>query len=177
MKYMFFLSQAHRGESVRAIGRRWWYHADSRIADPSLTTPHIWEECYANQGRRPDPRVHGCVGTSVMRRGHQRVDGALCAGDRHVRRQATIANPGRDAYRKNFEAWFASVQGPIDYEIRDLRITMSDDVAFCHYVAQVKSTRTTGEKADYSVRVTSGFQKTNGQWMVRHEHVSVPFDG
>lgn len=84
---------------------------------------------------------------------------------------------GVDAYRKNFEAWFASVQGPIDYEIRDLRITMSDDVAFCHYVAQVKSTRTTGEKADYSVRVTSGLQKMNGQWMVTHEHVSVPFDG
>ena len=84
---------------------------------------------------------------------------------------------GVDAYRKNFEAWFASVQGPIDYEIRDLRITMSDDVAFCHYVAQVKSTRTTGEKADYGVRVTSGLQKMNGQWMVTHEHVSVPFDG
>ena len=61
---------------------------------------------------------------------------------------------GADAYRKNFEAWFASVQGPIDYEIRDLRITMSDDVAFCHYLGRVKSTRTTGEKADYWVRVT-----------------------
>ena len=84
---------------------------------------------------------------------------------------------GVDAYRKNFEAWFASVQGPIDYEIRDLRITMSDVVAFCHYVAQVKSTRTTGEKADYGIRVTSGLQKMNGQWMVTHEHVSVPFDG
>jgi ketosteroid isomerase-like protein len=30
---------------------------------------------------------------------------------------------GADAYRNNFEAWFASVQGPIDYEIRDLRVT------------------------------------------------------
>jgi uncharacterized protein (TIGR02246 family) len=83
---------------------------------------------------------------------------------------------GVDAYRKNFEAWFASVQGPIDYEIRDLRITMSDDVAFCHSLSHVKSTRTTGEKADYWVRVTSGFQKMNGQWMVTHEHVSMPFN-
>jgi ketosteroid isomerase-like protein len=83
---------------------------------------------------------------------------------------------GVDAYRKNFEAWFASVQGPIDYEIRDLRITLSDDVAFCHYIVHVKSTRATGEKADYWVRVTSGFQKMNSQWMVTHEHVSVPFD-
>jgi uncharacterized protein (TIGR02246 family) len=83
---------------------------------------------------------------------------------------------GVDAYRKNFEAWFASMQGPIDYEIRDLRITMSDDVAFCHSLSHVKSTRTTGEKADYWVRVTSGFQKMNGQWMVTHEHVSMPFN-
>jgi uncharacterized protein (TIGR02246 family) len=82
---------------------------------------------------------------------------------------------GVDAYRKNFEAWFASVQGPIDYEIHDLRITTSADVAFCHYVARVKTTRTNGEQADYRVRVTVGFQKMNGQWMVTHEHVSMPF--
>jgi uncharacterized protein (TIGR02246 family) len=81
---------------------------------------------------------------------------------------------GVDAYRRNFEAWFASVQGPIDYEIRDARITTRDDVAFCHSLVHVKSTRTTGERADYWVRVTSGFQKTNGRWLVTHEHVSVP---
>ena len=62
---------------------------------------------------------------------------------------------GADAYRKNFEAWFASVQGLIGYEIRDLRITMRDDVAFSHYVGHVRSTRTTGEKNDYWVRLSS----------------------
>lgn len=82
---------------------------------------------------------------------------------------------GVEAYGKNFEAWFASVQGPIDYKIRDLRITTRDDVAFCHYLGHVRSTRTTGEKNDYWVRVTMGFQKTNGRWMVTHEHVSLPF--
>ena len=81
---------------------------------------------------------------------------------------------GVDAYRKNFEAWFAAVQGPIDYEIRDLRITVSDDIAFCHSLNHVKSTRTSGERVDYWVRVTSGLQKLNGRWMVTHEHVSVP---
>ena len=35
-----------------------------------------------------------------------------------------LQTQGADAYRNNFEAWFASVQGPIDYEIHDLRITM-----------------------------------------------------
>ena len=83
---------------------------------------------------------------------------------------------GVDAYRKNFEAWFASVQGKIDYEVSDLRITRSDDVAFCHSLCHVKSTRTTGEKADYWIRVTSGLRKINGRWMITHEHVSAPIN-
>lgn len=82
---------------------------------------------------------------------------------------------GADAYRKNFEAWFASVQGPIDYETHDVHITTREDVAFCHYLGRVKSTRTTGEKTDYWVRVTAGLQRINGKWKVTHDHVSVPF--
>jgi hypothetical protein len=27
------------------------------------------------------------------------------------------------------------------------------------------------------IGVTSGFQKMNGQWMVAHDHVSLPFEG
>lgn len=66
--------------------------------------------------------------------------------------------------------------GPISYEIQDLRITMSDDVAFCHGLTHIKATRAHGEKADYWVRVTVGFRKRNGQWMMIHDHVSMPFD-
>jgi uncharacterized protein (TIGR02246 family) len=83
---------------------------------------------------------------------------------------------GVEAYRKHFEAWFASVQGPIDYAIRDLRITTGDDVAFCHSLSRVRSASTTGETTETWVRVTVGFRKIDGTWMVTHEHVSVPFD-
>src|SRR3954453_16933446 len=30
---------------------------------------------------------------------------------------------GVDAYRKNFEAWFASVQGPLEYETHEVGLT------------------------------------------------------
>jgi uncharacterized protein (TIGR02246 family) len=83
---------------------------------------------------------------------------------------------GADAYRRNFEAWFASVQGPIDYSMRDLHITTRDDIAFCHYLGHVRSTKKTGAKSEYWVRVTSGLQRMNGQWMIVHEHISMPFD-
>jgi hypothetical protein len=40
---------------------------------------------------------------------------------------------------------------------------------------RTRGTRATGRKNDYWVRVTIGPQKMNGQWMVTHEHVSMPF--
>jgi ketosteroid isomerase-like protein len=81
---------------------------------------------------------------------------------------------GADAYRRNFAAWFASVRGPLGFELRDLRISVGDDIGFCHYLAHVSGTRTTGEKTDYWVRVTSGLRKVKGRWLITHEHVSVP---
>src|SRR5688572_25337165 len=81
-----------------------------------------------------------------------------------------------DAYRRNFEAWFASVDGPIEYDVHELAITAQDDVAFCHSLCHVTSTRTGGGTADYWVRVSSGLRKQNGRWLITHEHISMPVD-
>ena len=35
---------------------------------------------------------------------------------------------------------------------------------------------TNGREVDMWVRMTVGFRKINGKWMVTHEHTSVPFD-
>ena len=83
---------------------------------------------------------------------------------------------GVDAYRKNFEAWFAAVQGPIEYETRDLRIMIGEEVTFCHSLNRVRSTRITGETTETWVRVTVGFHKIEGTWWITREHVSVPCD-
>jgi uncharacterized protein (TIGR02246 family) len=84
--------------------------------------------------------------------------------------------PDAVQYRENFERWFAAMPGPIDYELHDLRITAGRDVAFCHCLGHVQGTRANGEKADYWVRVTVGFQKRNGDWLMTHDHVSMPLD-
>jgi len=79
-------------------------------------------------------------------------------------------------YRKNLERWVGGMSSPIEYEIHDLRIVAGDDVAFSHNLGHVKATRANGEKADYWVRVTVGFRKHNGRWLVVHDHVSMPFE-
>jgi ketosteroid isomerase-like protein len=83
---------------------------------------------------------------------------------------------GATDYRKNFERWFDSMQGPIDYEMNGLRVSESESHAFCHALSHVKGTRKNGENADYWVRVTTCFQKANGQWLIGHEHVSMPVE-
>jgi uncharacterized protein (TIGR02246 family) len=82
---------------------------------------------------------------------------------------------GADACRRNWAEWFPTFQGPIGYEISELRITSSDDVAFCDSLNHIHGTRTGGEHTDVWVRATVGLRKLDGRWMITHEHYSVPF--
>jgi uncharacterized protein (TIGR02246 family) len=81
---------------------------------------------------------------------------------------------GANAYRKNYEEWFATWPGPIGYEIRDPSITAGDGVAFSHSLNRIYGKRTDGEETDVWVRVTACFRKIDGKWLIAHEHISVP---
>ena len=78
--------------------------------------------------------------------------------------------------RKMLETWFASYQGAMGCEKRDLNISASDSVAFCNYLFRITGTSTEGKAEDMWVRATLGFNKTGGQWLITHEHNSEPFD-
>ncbi|HSF48810.1 MAG TPA: nuclear transport factor 2 family protein [Burkholderiales bacterium] len=82
---------------------------------------------------------------------------------------------GADAYRKSWEDWFATIQGSVGSEHRDLSITAGEDVAFCHGLHRISGKKTNGEQFATWVRVTVCYRKIDGEWMVVHEHVSVPF--
>ncbi len=82
---------------------------------------------------------------------------------------------GRNALRGSLEAWFSTFLGPIGYEIRDLNITASEDVAFSRSLNRISGKRTNGEETNVWVRATACYHKISGKWMVAHEHVSVPF--
>lgn len=77
--------------------------------------------------------------------------------------------------KEDLENWFATWRGPIGYEIRNLQITASDDVAFCHSLSRYSGTKTDGEEPDVWFRDTLCFRKLNGRWLITHAHESVPF--
>jgi ketosteroid isomerase-like protein len=91
-----------------------------------------------------------------------------------------VVNPlrhiGSDTLKKRAAEWFASFQGPIVYETRDLSITAGDGVAFSHGLCHVSATKTDGGLLEMWWRTTLCFRKLDGNWMVTHEHNSVPFD-
>ena len=81
---------------------------------------------------------------------------------------------GAAAYRKNFEQWFGSFEGPLDFELHNLRIVAGEGAAFCHYLALVSGARPGGRASGYWVRGTTCFERCEGEWLVSHEHISMP---
>ncbi len=83
---------------------------------------------------------------------------------------------GSEAVRERAGQWLSWYQGAVGYEVRDLSVTAGDEAAFCHYLYRVSGTMTNGREVDMWVRSTVCFRKVGGEWVVAHEHTSVPFD-
>jgi ketosteroid isomerase-like protein len=87
-----------------------------------------------------------------------------------------LQHRGAAVNRKDLAAWFKTFTGPVGYELRGLRITAGDDVAFGHGLARIRGDRTDGTRTDVWVRATVCLRKVDGRWRITHEHVSVPFE-
>ena len=81
---------------------------------------------------------------------------------------------GAVVYRQNFEQWFGSFDGPLGFEVHNLRIVPGENAAFCHYLAMVSGARPGGRSSGYWVRGTTCFERRDGKWLVTHEHISMP---
>lgn len=78
--------------------------------------------------------------------------------------------------KQGVEEWFATWDGQLGYEIRELKITAGrDDVAFSHSLNRMSGVKSDGEKVDMWLRETLCFCKIDGEWKITHQHESVPF--
>ena len=87
-----------------------------------------------------------------------------------------LRHVGAEAQWKNWADVFAAYQRPIGYEVRDLTITVGDDVAFGHSLNRISGTLKNGKRSGYWVRWTPCFRKVDGNWLIVHHQASVPFD-
>jgi ketosteroid isomerase-like protein len=88
--------------------------------------------------------------------------------------RASLNVYGASAYRNNLEDWFESFEGPLGFELHNLRIVTGEPAAFCHYLALITGARPDGRTSGYWVRGTTCFERRDGEWLVTHEHISTP---
>jgi len=87
-----------------------------------------------------------------------------------------LQHVGAAAKWKNWADVFTVYQRPLGYEIRDLTLTVGQDVAFGHSLNRISGTLKNGTRTGYWVRWTGCFQKIDGTWLIVHDQVSVPVD-
>jgi ketosteroid isomerase-like protein len=87
-----------------------------------------------------------------------------------------LQHVGADAKMKNWTKAFTFFRD-LNYEVRDLALTVGEDVAFGHGFGRLSGTLHDGTATDGMwVRATFCFRKTGGDWLVAHDQVSVPLD-
>ena len=76
---------------------------------------------------------------------------------------------GAKAKEKNWAHAFATYQRPLGYEIRDLTLTLGDDVTFGHSLNRVSGTLMNGNRTNFWLRWTVRFRKIDGNWLIAHD--------
>lgn len=83
---------------------------------------------------------------------------------------------GADAYRKDWADFFSHFKGTPKIAITDLGITVDGNVGFSYSFQHVTGIDPQGHPVDRTVRVTDGYRKIGGKWLIVLEHISVPVD-
>jgi len=87
-----------------------------------------------------------------------------------------LQHVGIEAKLENWAPVFTSFER-VDYEVRDLTLTVGDDVAFGHAFGRLSGTLKNGTAiSGMWVRATYCLQKIGGAWLIVHDQVSVPLD-
>ncbi|MFD6178573.1 MULTISPECIES: YybH family protein [unclassified Isoptericola] len=87
-----------------------------------------------------------------------------------------LQHVGIDAKLRNWTRVFDTF-ATVDYELRDLTLTVDDRVAFGHAFGRLSGTLADGTAVGGMwVRGTFGLRRDGDRWVVAHDQVSVPLD-
>jgi uncharacterized protein (TIGR02246 family) len=84
--------------------------------------------------------------------------------------------PERVHDEERMRAWFATFEGPVDYEVTELRVEVDGRLGFCYSLNRLSATpKGMSEGFTLWFRYTACVRRVDGGWLVAHEHTSTPF--
>jgi ketosteroid isomerase-like protein len=87
-----------------------------------------------------------------------------------------LASRGLEAYKKTWGLFFSWAHDPVVFDIREMNVTAGDDVAFVTALMRCAGRGPNEPDIELDFRLTIGLRKIDDQWVVVHEHHSVPAD-
>lgn len=85
-----------------------------------------------------------------------------------------LASKGIDAYRKTWDVFFSWSDDPVVFNFDEMDIAAGDDVAYVTALMRCAGTETNRKRIRLEFRLTVGLRKMDGQWVIMHEHHSIP---
>ena len=85
-----------------------------------------------------------------------------------------LQSKGIEAYKKTWELFFSWSNDPVVFDIKDMDIIAGTDVVFVAALMRCAGTEKNGERIELEFRLTIGLRRIADQWIVLHEHHSIP---
>ena len=85
-----------------------------------------------------------------------------------------LQSKGIEAYKKTWDLFFSWSHDPVVFDFTTMNITAGSDVAFVTALMRCAGTEANHERIELEFRLTIGLRKIGGQWLIIHEHHSIP---
>jgi ketosteroid isomerase-like protein len=82
---------------------------------------------------------------------------------------------GSEAYRASWGDWQPELVSEGEFELEDLQISAGDEVGYAYGLIRCGGTYPDGRKLSDLVRATFCLEKIDGNWTIKHQHISKPF--
>ena len=85
-----------------------------------------------------------------------------------------VQSKGIEAYKNTWDPFFSWSRDFGVFDFTEMNITAGNDVAFVAALMRCAGAEANGNKIELEFRLTIGLRKIGGQWIVMHEHHSIP---
>ena len=83
---------------------------------------------------------------------------------------------GWKAYKEDWRKFLVECKDNPNFEISELETYGGNRFAYSHSIQHFSCTNQQDKKLNMLLRVTDGYANFGGEWLIAHEHVSVPVD-
>jgi uncharacterized protein (TIGR02246 family) len=131
----------------------------------------------ANDRTTDEARIRGIVENWARAVRTKNIDGILANHSSDVLMfdvPPPLQSKGIEAYKKTWDLFFSWSHDPVVFDFTAMNITAGSDVAFVTALMRCTGTEANRERIELEFRLTIGLRKVGSQWLITHEHHSIP---